>query len=106
LKLTPDGAEGLIGGYTDVDTYYYNLNKSWATHHLSYGKGYSPALYKALHRLADGYPDPKTGENTAISSAMKVRFSQVFIVHPGQNGVDKTVSERSGGSGVAHEAGR
>jgi hypothetical protein len=33
-------------------------------------------------RLADGYPDPKTGVNTAISSAVTVKFAQVFARHP------------------------
>jgi hypothetical protein len=35
-----------------------------------------------MDRLADGYPDPKTGKNTAISSAMRVKFTQVFIQRP------------------------
>jgi len=37
-----------------------------------------------MRRLADGYPDPKTGTNTAISSAALVEFTQVFIRHPSQ----------------------
>jgi hypothetical protein len=39
-------------------------------------------LYRALYRLADGYPDPVTGENTAISSAVQVSFIQVHVIHP------------------------
>jgi len=34
-----------------------------------------------LTRLADGYPDA-SGKNTAISSALHVRFTQVFIDRP------------------------
>ncbi len=84
LKLTPDGAEGLMAGYTDVGGFYYQLNAAWSTHLQSYGQLSSPSLYRALHRLADGYPDPETGANTAISSALDVKFTQVFILHPSQ----------------------
>jgi hypothetical protein len=38
------------------------------------------SLYKALRRLADGYPDPSTGANTAISSALHATFTQVYIL--------------------------
>ena len=81
LKLTPDRAEGLMAGYADVDGFYYQLNKAWSTHLQSYGHISSPSLYKALHRLADGYPDPTTGVNTAISSALEVKFVQAYIQH-------------------------
>jgi len=84
LKVTPDKAEGLMAGYTDVEAWYLQLNESWSTHHQSYGQESSQSLYRALHRLADAYPDPKTGENTAISSALKVFFTQVFVKHPGE----------------------
>jgi hypothetical protein len=82
LKLTAERAEGLIAGYSDIDTWYRQLNHSWSTHHQSYGQLSSPSLYKQMHRLADGYPDPETGKNTAISSALAVKFTQVFIQHP------------------------
>lgn len=75
-------AEGLLAGYTDVKRFYYQLISASSTHILSYGHLSAPSLYRALHRLADAYPDPKTGGNTAISSAMKVKFSQVFIEPP------------------------
>jgi hypothetical protein len=90
LKLTPQTAEGLMAGYTDVETFYRQLNESWSTHHQSYGQESSPSLYRALQRLADGYPDPKTGRNTAISSALEVKFKQVFIEH----GAQETVSAK------------
>lgn len=82
LKLTQQGAEGLIGGYVDVDAFTHHLNTSWSTHHHSYGQLSSPTQYRALHRLADGYPDPKTGANTAISASVKTKFVQVYIQHP------------------------
>jgi hypothetical protein len=79
LNLTRDDAEGLLAGYVDVAAFYRQLNESWSTHHQSYGQESAPSLYRALNRLADGYPDPVTGRNTAISSAMKMKFKQVFI---------------------------
>ena len=89
LKLAPDGAEGLLGGYVDIKTFYTNLNENWSTHHQSYGQESSPSLYRALHRVADAHPDPVTGANTAVSASISVKFKQVFIVHspgvaPGQ----------------------
>lgn len=82
LTLTPQTAEGVIGGYADVEQWYYAMNTSWATHHASYGQASAPSIYRALRRLADGYPDPKTGQNTAISAAMMVKFVQAYVLHP------------------------
>lgn len=79
LKLTPTGAEGLIAGYADVDTWYYQLIRNDSTHHLSNGQISGISLYKALRRLADAHPDPKTGANTAISSSLDAKFVQVYI---------------------------
>ena len=79
LKVSPDSAEGLIAGYADVDTWYTQLIRNDSTHHLSNGQISGISLYKALRRLADAYPDPKSGANTAISSALNAKFVQVFI---------------------------
>lgn len=80
LKLTSTAAEGLIGGYADIETWYFQLMASQSTHCQSYGQLASMSLYKAMRRLADGYPDPKTGANTAISSALRATFTQVNIL--------------------------
>jgi hypothetical protein len=104
LKLMPDGAEGLMGGYADVDTFYYTLNQTWSTHHQSYGQESSPSLYRALHRLADGYPDPKSGVPTAISAAMEVKFSQVFVDHGPQTRTPRDAKPSQPGAGIAAEA--
>lgn len=82
LTLTPDGAEGLVAGYADVDTWYKQLIRNDSTHHLSNGQISGISLYKSLRRLADAHPDPETGANTAISTALDVKMTQVFIVHP------------------------
>ncbi|MBS0416466.1 MAG: hypothetical protein JSR66_02045 [Proteobacteria bacterium] len=79
LNLTGTSAEGMIGGYADVDTFYYQLCRNDSTHHLSNGDISAISLYKALLRLADAQPDPKTGAHTAISSALDAKFVQVYI---------------------------
>jgi hypothetical protein len=79
LKLTASGAEGLIGGYVAVDRFYYQLMRNDSTHHLAQSDISAPSLYYALRRLADAYPDPKTGANTAISSALTAKFAQVYV---------------------------
>lgn len=79
LKLTPKGAVGMLGGYTDIATFYRQEVTGHSTHDASYGDLSAPSLYKALHHVADAYPDPKTGENTAASSALLFKFVQVFI---------------------------
>ncbi len=81
LKLSEDGAEGLMAGYVDVETFYRQLVQAWSTHHQSYGQLSSPSLYRAMRKLADAYPG-KDGHNTAISGAMDMKFTQVFIQHP------------------------
>ncbi|MGE4063792.1 MAG: hypothetical protein AB7E79_10545 [Rhodospirillaceae bacterium] len=82
LKLRPDGADGIMAGYTDVDTWVKRLVLSWSTHHLSYGQVSAPSLYRAMRRLADGKPDPKTGQMTAISGTTELKFRQAFLSHP------------------------
>ena len=82
LKLSPTGAQGLLAGYADVDTYYRQLIRNDSTHHLSNGQISAISLYRALRRFADAYPDPTTGANTAISTALDAKFTQVFIQHP------------------------
>jgi len=84
LKLTPERAEGVIAGYVDVAAFNNHLNTNWSTHHQSYGQLSAPSLYRALRRLADGYPDPTTGEMTAISAAISVKLTQVYVDHPAQ----------------------
>lgn len=82
LRLTPERAEGVMGAYVDAGAFSRHLNTTWSTHHQSYGQLSASSLYRAMRRLADGHPDPDTGEMTAISAAIDVKFTQVFLVHP------------------------
>ena len=85
LKLTPEKAEGVVGGYLDVDSYYWSLNRQYGTHQISYGSTPAASLYKALRRLADAYPDADTGENTAISASINIKAIQVRTIHPAKD---------------------
>ncbi len=99
LKVMPDRAEGVIGGYADVESFYRRFNRAWGTHFMSYGQQVPPAVYRSLTRLADGYPDPKTGENTAISASYSVKMVQVLALHP-----DKKIADAAPASGAAQFA--
>jgi len=79
MNLTGDGAKGMLGGYTDVDSWYRQMTE-WATHFLSYGQAAAPSLYQQMRKVADGYPDA-SGQMTAVSSGIQVQFAQVFIEH-------------------------
>lgn len=83
LKLTPERASGVIGGYADVYSWMLQFKTSWGTHHAAYGQVASQALQRAMYRLADGYPDEK-GQNTALSAALDGDYIQVYIEHPPQ----------------------
>lgn len=82
LNLSEENASGILAGYADVDTWYYQLIRNDSTHHLSNGQISGISLYKALRRLADAYPDPESGDNTAISTALDIKMTQVFVIHP------------------------
>ena len=80
LTLAPESAEGLMAGYSDVETWYMHMLRNWSAHYQSYGKSSGPSIYKAMRRLADALPDPETGANRAISSALAAKFTQVRVM--------------------------
>ena len=82
LDLSLEQASGVLAGYADVDTWYYQLIRNDSTRRLSNGQISGISLYKALRRFAEAYPDPLTGESTAISTSLDVKMAQVYIVHP------------------------
>lgn len=83
LSLTPQRAEGVVGGYADLEHLYRTRNRQWSPHHLSYGHQLPTSWYRTLRRLADGFPDPATGQNTALSAAMDVKLIQVHVLREG-----------------------
>ena len=82
LHATPDGrgAEGLLAGYQDLDNWYDYIRK--IEYLTTTGQFSCPAFYAAAKRLADGYPDPKTGDCTALSAAFRIEALPAFVIHP------------------------
>jgi hypothetical protein len=93
LDLTEHNATGLVAGFADVDTYYFQLVRNDSTHHLANGQISGISLYKAMRRMADAYPDPETGENTAISTALDVKMIQTFIIDEPQASDSRTIGD-------------
>lgn len=78
LKLD-ESAVGLMAGYENLASWWnVNSKSSGAT----VGRYSAPQLYQAAFRYADGYPDPKTGKATAISTAYNITAVRALIVHP------------------------
>lgn len=72
--------EGVIGGYADkgqLEDYILALGGLGATGQFS-----CPAIYDAIDDLADGYPDPETGECAGVSTAYRVEVASAFIEKP------------------------
>ena len=66
LEMADDGsASGIIGGYQPWRDYFHYL----AIRGEENAQVDLAGVYYAMRRLADGVPDPETGENTAISAA-------------------------------------
>jgi small nuclear ribonucleoprotein (snRNP)-like protein len=68
---------GYLGGYEPWMNYYTFL----AIRGEGTGQVDLPGSYYAIKRLADGIPDPKTGENTAISNAYWLEAVPAFHAH-------------------------
>jgi hypothetical protein len=85
LNLGETTAEGLIAGYEDLTVWWNAYSKSYTDVVDAIGLWSPPSFYAAAHRLADGYPDPKTGQCTAISAAYHVDAVRVFVVKPQKN---------------------
>ena len=86
LILNKDGGlSGLVGGYRDWRDVYgrdtFNVPSGGATRETYYHEN-QIGMYYALKRNADGIPDPKTGENTAISAAFRFIAKPAFVVDP------------------------
>ena len=89
LKLNPDGtAKGVLGGYQPWQEFYWRFGVGGYATESAMAIDV-PALYYALKRNADAYPDPATGQNMYISAAYSVDAIPAILV-PGKNGPAKT----------------
>jgi hypothetical protein len=82
LKLTPEFAEGMLGGYLDFKSFHRRKLRSESLHHQSYGRNPSALLYQNLEKIADGPVNPETGKRDSVSSALVTRWAQVYIIRP------------------------
>lgn len=80
VEIAVDGtrAKGLWAGYHPVASFWDHIQK--VQHNVPVGQYSCPALYVAANELADGYPDPDTGECTALSSAFTFEAAAGFII--------------------------
>ena len=79
LEMADDGsASGIIGGYQPWRDYFHYL----AIRGEENAQVDLPGVYYAMKRLADGAPDPETGENTAISAAYWLEAVPAFHATP------------------------
>ena len=83
LNVMPERAEGLMAGYIDIADWNSASNQQRSTHHQAYGQSATPSSYRLMMKNAD-YKAPDTG-NAAISMALRVKFTQVFVKHPESN---------------------
>src|SRR5262249_47064952 len=82
ITPTPDGrsATGMVYGYYDLDEFIYHVVGSGPV--IGNANFSCPAFATAAHQLADGYPDPKTGECTKLSSAFRFDAYAAFVLKP------------------------
>lgn len=84
LKLSETHAEGLIVGYHDLRQWWQSYAKqSMSREHVTPVSG--PSVYQAALRFADGHKDEATGQCKSISTAYDIKFTRVFVVHPGKD---------------------
>jgi hypothetical protein len=84
MRMKPDGSlEGILGGYQPWLPIYFFYGGSGFNVEQMAGIN-MPGVYYALRKLADAYPDPKTGQNTHISAGYKIEAIKAFVV-PAEN---------------------
>jgi hypothetical protein len=75
-----DAIGGNIFGYHTLESMFEPYAQSGTT---GYNLMSCPAAVKEIRKHADGYPDPRTRKNTAISSALNFRGVPAFAVPSG-----------------------
>ena len=90
LEMQADGSlKGHLSGYQDWNQMFWSTAKGgWLLEKFSSGN--CPGQYYALQHMADGDPDPKTGQCTTISSDYGLEAVPAFLIHPQETKVSKT----------------
>jgi hypothetical protein len=85
MGAAKDRAKGYIAGYRDFENFWDYFRRG---EYLSVTGQFScPALYVAAKELADGYPDPETGECTALSSSYTIEAVPAFVIRAEDNDI-------------------
>ena len=83
LRLDPDGGlTGLLGGYrplSSISTVGYCCRGTASTANMD-----CASEYKTFVMMADGDPDPETGQCTTISAAHRLTGIPAFVIHAAQ----------------------
>ena len=79
---------GMMYGYYDLEMYLFLTGGLGPV--IGNGVFSCPAFFEAARNLADGYPDPETGECTHLSSAFEMSAFPAFIIHPGSKKESET----------------
>jgi len=83
LELLEDGnLRGLVGGYWDIDGFYDTYAQQASRLGVMTLGFRCPGLRGALRQQADAYPDPETGQCTAISTAFRMAGIPAFVIEP------------------------
>ncbi len=80
LANADERVKGMIAGYRDVENFWSYFRKGG--YMAVTGQFSCPAMYIAAHQLADGYPDPETGNCTALSSSYSIEAIPAFVISP------------------------
>lgn len=88
-EMLPDGSmKGILAGYWDIKNTFNFLTEVYiGPIHLGRAAanniGYQCAgVYHALPRVADGHPDPETGQCTSMSTVIKFSAVPAFVIQP------------------------
>jgi len=82
LQMKEDGSlDGMFGGYRDWKVLYRKQAVNGRDTEMIQALDL-PSFYHSLARHADHAPDPKTGKNTMISTAYRLRAVPAFVMTP------------------------
>jgi len=85
VAFQPDGSlKGHFNAYQDWASIYWGMAKTGFLLE-KFSAGNCPAMYAAFKQMADGDPDPKTGQCTTISASYGLDAVPAFLVHPPAN---------------------
>jgi len=80
--------EGIVGTYWDLENFWSMLNDHMIGdrhqgRNAAFNRGFMCAgIYHAMSQVADGHPDPETGQCTSISTTIHFEAVPAFVIRP------------------------